>query len=199
MDRELSISRHAIVRYFNRIDKSYAVTDNSFDLWQKAHKSEADEAEKRIRELYEDDLTIWISSGNYNNHRKADYYLNKKERIVFVVAENKLITLYVVDYGLDDLGNAQMLSVLLNNLERAYNQQDTYIEHKAPELKKIKFDDDLLNRELEEIRAKEKLILAQKEELKSKKKRIESKQAELTSRIESIREKIVKSVKALEV
>lgn len=193
----LNITRHAIVRYFNRIDKTKAVTDKSFDIWKKDHEEDIKIAEEKIQELYGHESTVYITTGNYNAHRKASYYLNKEKKIIMVIAENKMITLYSVDYGLDDIGNTQILQVLLDNLSRAYSEEEQYNLEKEEELRKLRFEEDILNREIEQIRASEKMLLAQKQKIESKRKIVQNTQEELKSRIDTIRERIVKSIGTL--
>lgn len=195
MEKKLNITKHAIVRYFNRIDRTIAVTDKAYDIWKKDHDEDIKKAEEHIKLMLEG--ANFITSGNYNGHRRAEYYIYKEELVIFVVAESNLVTLYKVDYGLDQKGNKEMLEVLLKNLSRSYMEEEEFNLNKQEELRKLKYDDDILNRELEQIRAAERALLSKKQEINAKKKTIENKQEELKSRIESIREKIVKSIGAL--
>lgn len=189
----LNITKHAIVRYFNRIEKTYAVTDNNYENFRKEHEIEVKDAEKKIKELYIHKDTIYITKGSYNSHKKAIYYLNKQERIIFVITDNTVITIYKVDFGLDEIGNTQILDVLLENLNRAYSEEEKFVLKQEEELKKLRFDEELINRELEEARSFEKKILAMKQEVEAKRKVIQNVQEELKNKIEKIKTRIIKS------
>lgn len=192
----VNITRHCIVRWFNRIDKTQAVTDKSYDIWKKEHEQDIARAEKAIKEAFE--KAVYITSGNYNTHRRAEYYVNDEKLITFVVNDGKIVTCYKTDFGLDDEGNAEMLKVLHDSLKRSYTEEEIHEKNKDITLSTLKKVEDLHNRELEEIEAKRKIVMAKKSGIESKRVAIEARTLEIKTKIKSICEKIVKSSTAFE-
>ena len=195
-NKAVNITRHCIVRWFNRIDKRFAVTDKSYEIWKKDHAGYITAAEAKIKETYAE--ADFITSGNYNNHRKAEYYVNKEKLIVFVVSEDKIVTCYKLDFGLDEKGNRELFKVLDENLHRYYTSEETHEKFKDFELSQLKKEEDLLNRELEEIEAERKIVMAKKAIIEGKRLALESRGNEIKTKIRSICEKLVKSTTALE-
>lgn len=192
--KNINITKHAIVRYFNRI-QGIMVTDINYDGWKNTHQNDIEEVKRELERLL---LTAeYITTGTYGIHKKASYYIQKETMIAFVISENNLVTLYKVDYGLDLIGNKEMLEVLTNNYKRLLEEEENLQEKNQKEKQSLEYQEKILGLAIQEAEAEVQKLRAKKKELESKRATLRTSEQSIASKINTAREKIVLSKKAL--
>lgn len=192
--KNINITKHAIVRYFNRV-RNIMVTDINYDGWKNSHHNEVEEVKTELQGLL---MTAeFITSGTYGIHRKASYYIHKETMLTFVIAENNLVTLYKIDYGLDLIGNKEMLEVLNNNYKRLLDEEEELQKKNKKELQSLECQEKMLGYAIQETEAELQSLRAKKKEMESKKAKLRAAEQSISAKINTAREKIILSKKAL--
>lgn len=192
--KNINITKHAIVRYFNRV-RNIMVTDLNYDGWKNSHHNEVEEVKTELQGLL---MTAeFITSGTYGIHRKASYYIHKETMLTFVISENNLVTLYKIDYGLDLIGNKEMLEVLNNNYKRLLDEEEELQKKNKKELQSLECQEKMLGYAIQETEAELQSLRAKKKEMESKKAKLRAAEQSISVKINTAREKIILSKKAL--
>lgn len=192
--KNINITKHAIVRYFNRV-RNIMVTDLNYDGWKNSHHNEVEEVKTELQGLL---MTAeFITSGTYGIHRKASYYIHKETMLTFVISENNLVTLYKIDYGLDLIGNKEMLEVLNNNYKRLLDEEEELQKKNKKELQSLEYQEKILGFAIQEAETEVQKLRARKKELESKRAILRTSEQSIASKINITREKIILSKKAL--
>ncbi len=192
--KNVNITKHAIVRYFNRV-RGVMVTDINYDGWKNTHQDDIEEVKRELQGLL---LTAeYITTGTYGIHKKASYYIQKETMLTFVISENNLVTLYKVDYGLDLIGNKEMLEVLINNYKRLLEEEENLQKKNQKEKQSLEYQEKMLGFAIQEAEAEVQKLRAKKKEIESKRATLRTSEQSIASKINTAREKIVLSKKAL--
>lgn len=192
--KNINITKHAIVRYFNRV-RGVMVTDINYDGWKNTHQDDIEEVNRELQGLL---LTAeFITTGTYGIHKKASYYIQKETMLTFVISENNLVTLYKVDYGLDLIGNKEMLEVLINNYKRLLEEEENLQKKNQKEKQSLEYQEKMLGFAIQEAEAEVQKLRAKKKEIESKRATLRTSEQSIASKINTAREKIVLSKKAL--
>ncbi len=192
--KNINITKHAIARYFGRV-RGVMVTDLNYDGWKNSHHNEVEEAKMELQGLLM--TSDYITTGTYGIHKKASYYIHKETLLTFVISENNLVTLYKVDYGLDLIGNKEMLEVLTNNYKRLLEEEENLQEKNQKEKQSLEYQEKILGLAIQEAEAEVQRLRAKKKELESKRATLRTSEQSIASKINTAREKIILSKKVL--
>lgn len=193
--KEINITKHALMRYASRVYKYQIINDRTWDIWKKANEDKIETLEISLKTEFKE--SEYICTAAYDNNKKAEFYINKKLMMTYVVNEKNMLTCYQINFELDETGNRALLNVLLDNLKRAKlaedNFEDKHFENKDALYKKlavINVEIAAANSELESLKGKKNLI---EQELKN----IELEYKEIKDVIKVAEEKIVRSKMAI--
>ncbi len=162
---------------------------------EKNHSEELPKVENMFRKELED--IRYISTAAYAGNKTADFYINEDTMMTYVVCGENVVTCYHIDFGLDDLGNKEMLQVLLNNLERSLKVEEEF-EKKIKENKENLLSNlSVLDAEIRELNASLERAIGEQKKLEQELKNIDLGHREVKEVIEVAREKIARSKMAM--
>lgn len=189
------ISNHALMRYASRVFKELAATDKTWDQWKKHHLMEVLAIENEFRQELQELEYVGVAA--YNNHSKADYYINRDKMMTYVVVGGTIVTCYPIDYGLDEEGNRDMLEVLLKNLERGKRAKEDYDLSKKEKRAELQSSLVIMNAEIQSMSSRLERMQSEKSILEKELKNVDLEGQELEDFIQVAHEKIVRSKKAM--
>lgn len=191
----MNITKHALMRYASRVCKGHIINDRTWEQWKDIHRDEIPEIESKLKEELKS--LEYITTAAYEHNKKAEFYINKNKMMTYVVSENNLITCYQIDYGLDEVGNKEILEVLLNNLSRALFIEENFEDMNRSRKTEINNNLILVNAEIGELNKRLEKLKGNKTELEQSLKNINLEKEEIKQNIEVAREKIVRSKMAM--
>lgn len=186
-----NIKAHALMRYAQRVCKEHIINDRTFEAWKRDHAEKVPEIEAALKEdLYASDF---VTAGAYEKNKKADFYINPKTMMTFVVIGENLVTCYHIDFGLDSTGNKKMLEVLLENLERNLIAEETFVEDTRERKEVAEAKLNIVNSEIKELNTKLDRAKGERAVQEQAIKNIDLEHKELLESIEAAKEKVVRS------
>lgn len=192
--KSINITKHAITRYFSRI-KGIIVTDSNYDTWKVSHMEEIEEAKKELQDLF--NQSEYITTGIYGIHKKASFYILKEKMLTLIVNESNLVTLYKIDYGLDFIGNKEMIEVLYRNYKRLLLEEEAIQNSNKETAQKLEYEEKRLGLIIQEVEAELQRLRTNKKEIESKRGSLKALEQSIATKINTTREKIILSEKAL--
>lgn len=191
----MNITKHALMRYASRVMKGHIINERTWDQWKERHKDELPEIEVKLKEELKN--IEYITTAAYENNKKADFYINKDKMMTYVVFENNLITCYYIEYGLDEIGNKEILNALLNNLKRSLLAKESFEDNNREKRAELNNNLILINSEIYEINKRLERLKGNKLEIEQGLKNINLEFEEIKQNIEVASEKIVRSKMAM--
>lgn len=167
------------------------------EQWKKNHQEELPILESNLKGGFEANA-VFITNGKFgDNPKPMDFYINEVEMLTYVVNGDNIVTCYPIDFGLDDIGNKEMLNVLLKNAERNKEMLNKYYEEDLEDRRKHYSEIEELNLEIEVLQSQIKTKNAEKDRLKALVDTIDRKMEECKTTIDLTNEKIVRSKLAI--
>lgn len=193
--KEINVTRHALMRYAARVYKAAGITDRTFDSWRKRHEEEAQELEKCLKLEFQQ--AEYVTTAQFESHKKTEFYIRKDVMMTYVVSGENLVTCYYIDFGLDDVGNREMLEVLFKNLRRAIEEEENFERKNEERVAETKNSLSKVKADLAEYGAIINKLIEKQNIFENQLKLIELEKKELSETINNAREKIVRSKKAM--
>ncbi len=190
-----NITNHALMRYASRVFRGHIINERTWEQWKKNHRDELPEVERKLKEDMQ--KAEYIATGAYEGNRKADFYINEEAMMTFIVNEDNLVTCYHIDFGLDEVGNKEMLQVLLDNIERSELAEANFEENTREKKEKIIVRLNIATAEIKELNAKLERAREEKNIADQELKKLDLQHKELLATIETAKEKIVRSKMAI--
>lgn len=190
--KNINFSKHSLVRYFTRV-KFILLTDLNYDRWKKEHEDDVKEAQKEIIDLLKE--STFIKKGSYQTHKTVEYYVHFDKMLTFIIDNNTLITVYDIDYNLDNIGNKDMLNLFWKNLNRIKDEFESVILRNEEEKNDMNYDLKRISLSLIELDSKMQFLRESKKELEQRLESIKAEEKYYQDSIDSIAEKIVISRK----
>lgn len=123
----MDISEHALFRYGQRVKNEVIINQQSYSALAKTEPNKVKIWKDEIIKLFEE--SIFLIQGIFDKDNKtSNFYVNVKEKIIFVVdsSKNIIVTLYKVDYGFGDKVNTITMNELLKEIEKFKKDKEKY-------------------------------------------------------------------------
>lgn len=117
--------------------------------------------------------------------------------LTFIVNESNLVTLYKIDYGLDFIGNKEMIEVLYRNYKRLLLEEEAIQNSNKETVQKLEYEEKRLGLIIQEVEAELQRLRSNKKEIESKRGSLKALEQSIATKINTTREKIILSKKAL--
>lgn len=168
-----SITKHARVRYLNRILGINNITDINYDTWKKNNEDLINEIDSKINELFTNsDLMI---EANYKTFPFSKFYINWENMMLLIVSrENNLVTLYKLNYGLSEEKNKTILKLYFDELQEKINLKYNIEKNRGKEKEEIDQEIKDINQNINVLKSRVEVLEKNKELLKNKKELIDS-------------------------
>jgi len=159
---------HATFRYAQRVKNKLLVNLNAYKAIEKLNPEKIKEWKNEIQQLFEKSMFV-IQGAFDKKNTLSNFYLNKEQRLIFVVSNNNdsIITIYKVDYGYGDNINKITMNALLKEIEKLKKGKEKYISKYSKHLEQKEFAIIALEQEMIMLNSKIELINKQKNGLQN--------------------------------
>ena len=192
MEEIINLTKHGILRYLQRV-KGVLVTDANYDQWKQSNQEFLEAVKKEIQSVFENSL--YLTTGTYGNHKKAIYYVNKELMIIFILDGKNMVTIYKIDFNLDEVGNKEMLDVLYSNYLRLLDEEEKVQAETEDYIKKLNQEIQLKGSEIQSLESELHKIRTDKKELEARKENLKAITSNISQKIEGVKQKIILSKK----
>ena len=191
----LNITEHALMRYAQRFEDEHISNDSIFREWKKRNIDKAEKYEKSLRILFQ--VSEFLTEGIYDKNRKlASFYISEDDQVCFVCdkKQQNIITVYFIDFGIDEAGNKKILSLILDHIENTKVEKEEFEKIRSEELTELQRRKKTLEQEKEEYREKIKEIESEQQLINKQIELSSNKSKTLTARLQNSYRKIIKSI-----
>lgn len=192
MEENINLTKHGILRYLQRV-KGVLVTDANYDQWKQSNQEFLEKVKKEIHLTFENSL--YLTTGTYGIHKKAIYYINKELMIIFILDGKNMVTIYKIDFNLDEVGNKEMLDVLYSNYLRLLDEEEKVQAETEDYIKKLNQEIQLKGSEIQSLEAELHKIRTDKKELEARRENLKAITSNISQKIEGVKQKIILSKK----
>ena len=159
----LIITEHANFRYGQRVKNEFFINLASYKALAKTDPTKVSEWENEIYDKFNKSIFLTQSAFDKDN-QKSNFFIYKDEKIIFVTTtgNDKIITLYKVDYGFGEDVNNITMNALLKEVEKFKDKRTKYQVKHSKDLEQKEMAINSLDFEINMLKEKIKLLDTQK-------------------------------------
>lgn len=180
-----SITKHARVRYLNRILGINNITDTNYETWKKNNEELINEIDININEMFSN--SVLMIEANYKTFPFSKFYINWENLMLLIVSrDNNLVTLYKLNYGLSDESNKTILELYFNELQDKIRAKIDIETNRGKEKEEIDLEIKEINQNINVLKSRIEVLEKNKDILKNKKELIDSELSLLDEQIKEL-------------
>lgn len=186
-----NVTKHGTFRYFQRIkgDVRFLV-ENSFNEYVKKNQDEFEYMRNEILEVIRNSELQDLGNFSLREHEKSDFLLDTKNRIIYIVKQNSLITCYQLKFLAQEEENDIIFRAFLSSMNKCSKEIEEEENQLSREL-------DMCDTQLQDLEIRKQKLLLELEDVEDKKNSINNNINNLKRKITINKEEIKNIVQKL--